>query len=474
MIDDIAYLSAGEAIAAFRADHLSPVELLEAVIARAAATEGTINAFMDTYFDEAREQARSAADAYAAGTARPLEGIPIAIKDEPQIEGRRWTQGSMLFEHEIAKGTDPITRRILDAGGIAHAHTTAPEFSMAIVTWSYLHGVTYCPWNPAMTSGGSSGGSGASLAAGSSVLATGSDIGGSIRIPAAMNGTIGFKPPWGRVPEFWPWNRDPYLSSGPMTRTVSDAILLQNVISGPLTGDLFSSPPVRIAGKQPAVSGMRIAMSTDLGYFAPDEQTVVALESAAERLRELGAVVDSVDLDWTNQAADTAITHLAFQSGAILRNAVSSPDDERLTPYIREFLNRRRVTVEEWIESWRYGDEMYASFQQNVLHRGYEALICPTLVTTSIAADLGHPDAGKAWDLGEMLDLTMTYPFNILGKLPVLNVPIGLDGGTGVPIGMQIVGPPDEDDAPFRIGLALEQAYGNWFTHHRPSLGEAG
>ncbi len=259
-----------------------------------------------------------------------------------------------------------------------------------------------------------------------------------------------------------------------MARTVPDTILLQNVISGPLTGDLFSLPPVRINEDQPPVAGMRIAVSTDLGYFAPDERTVVALESAADRLRELGAIVDTVDLGWTSRAADTAITHLVFQSGAILRGAVPSPDDEQLTPYVREFLKRRPVTVDEWMESWRYGDEMYASFQQNVLDRGYEALVCPTLVTTSIAADLGHPDSGKAWDLGEMLGLTMTYPFNILGKLPVLNLPIDMDAETGVPIGMQIVGPPDEDHVPFRVGLALERAYGNLFTHHRPSDRAAG
>jgi len=214
MSDELTYLSATEALAKFRSHEFSPLELLDAVIARSQATEPLVNAFMDTYFDEARHQAAAAGEAYANGTARPLEGLPIAAKDEPRVDGRRWTQGSLLFENEIASGTDPITQRVLDAGGIIHAHTTTPEFSMAIVTWTYLHGITRSPWNPAMTSGGSSGGSGASLASGSSLLATGSDIGGSIRIPASMNGVVGFKPPWGRVPEFWPWNREPYAASG--------------------------------------------------------------------------------------------------------------------------------------------------------------------------------------------------------------------------------------------------------------------
>ena len=470
MSSDLAYLSATEAIARFRARDLAPIDLLEAVVARSVETEPKINAFMDTYFDEARQQALAAGQAYRAGTARPLEGIPVAIKDEPRIEGRRWTQGSLLMKDEVAAGTDPITQRILEAGGIPHAHTTTPEFSMAIVTWTHLHGITRSPWNLAMTCGGSSGGSGASLAAGSSTLATGSDIGGSIRIPASMNGVSGFKPPWGRVPEFWPWNREPYAASGPLARTTADLILLQNVISGPLLGDMFSSPAIEIPTALAPIAGMRIAMSPDLGYFTPDAETVEALEATAARLRDRGAVVDQVGLEWTSQAEDTAMTHLSFQSRPILQGAIDSLDDERLTPYIRDFIEREPVTIEEWMESWQYGDEMYAELQRKVFLAGYDALICPTLVTTSIPADLGHPEAGGSSELGEMLSLAMTYPFNILGRLPVANVPIGVATTTGVPIGMQIVGPIDADAVPLRLALGIENEIGSFFDHHRPTL----
>lgn len=150
MSDELAYLSATEALAMFRSRELAPLELLDAVMARAQATEPLVNAFMDTYFDEARQQAEAAGEAYATGTARPLEGLPIAAKDEPRVGGRRWTQGSLLFENEIASGTGPITQRVLEAGGIIRAHTTTPECSMAIVTWTYLHGITRSPWNPAI------------------------------------------------------------------------------------------------------------------------------------------------------------------------------------------------------------------------------------------------------------------------------------------------------------------------------------
>ncbi len=470
MTAELAYLTATEAVARFRNRDLSPVDLLEAVIARAEATEPHVNAFVDTYFDEAREQASAAADAYVAGTARPLEGIPVAIKDEPRIAGRRWTQGSVLFQDEIADGTDPIAQRVLDAGGIAHAHTTTPEFSMAIVTWTHLHGITRSPWNLSVTCGGSSGGSAASLAAGSSLLATGSDIGGSIRIPAAMNGLVGFKPPWGRVPELWPWNREPYAASGPLGRSVADVIMFENVISGPLVGDMYSLPPLELPTEMPPVAGMRIALSPDLGYFNPDQEILAALERTAERLRDLGAAAERVELNWTDQTLETAMTHLSFQSGEILASAVPDPADARLTPYIRELLAQPPVSVGEWMESWRYGDEMYAELQRKVFLAGYDALICPTVVTTSIAADFGHPDSAAKADLSDMLALVMTYPFNILGKLPVVNMPIGLAPSTGVPIGMQIVGPPDADAVPFRLALGLEAANGAFFDKHRPLI----
>jgi aspartyl-tRNA(Asn)/glutamyl-tRNA(Gln) amidotransferase subunit A len=125
------------------------------------------------------------------------------------------------------------------------------------------------------------------------------------------------------------------------------------------------------------------------------------------------------------------------------------------------------------MESWRYADEMYEELQRKVLLAGYDALICPTLVTTSIPADLGHPDSGSMSDLGDQLKLAMTYPFNILGRLPVVNLPIGLAPSTGVPIGMQIVGPVDADAVPFRVALGLEAEFGHFFEHHRPSLGPA-
>ncbi len=472
MTAGLAYLSATEALERFRSKQLSPLELLDSLIERAEAVEPTINAFTDTYFDQAREQAATAADAYAAGTARPLEGLTVAIKDETAVAGQRLAMGSTLFADNVADHNDPLVQRVLDAGGIIHARTAAPEFSMAIMTWTHLHGITRNPWNPEITCGGSSGGAGASLAAGTTTLANGSDIGGSIRIPSAMNGVTGLKPPWGRMPEYWPWNREPYAASGAMGRSVADIVTMLNVITGPLDSDMFSLPRLVLPDAFAPIEGMRIALSPDLGYFEVDGEIIDALAATVEVLRGLGATVDGVSLDWDERVRGTALTHLDFQAGSLLAAEVPEDRYDELTPYIREYFERPPVSPTEWISSWEYADQMYRSLQETVFGAGYDALICPTMVTTAIPADWGHPDGSNPIDLDGMLRPAMTYPFNVLGVLPVASVPIGIAPSTGVPIGMQIVGPKNTDAVPLRIAAGLEAASGGFFDHRRPAVVE--
>lgn len=195
MENSLCYLTAEQALRCFRNRELSPVELMTAVINRTETVEPAINAFSFTYFEEALAAAQTAEKRYRDGTARPLEGIPLAVKDESYIEGQITTNGSLLLKDNVANSTSIIIQRLLDAGAIVHARTTTPEFSVAVFTWSKLWGVTRNPWNLAITPGGSSGGSAASLAAGTTTLATGSDIGGSIRVPASLCGLVGYKAP---------------------------------------------------------------------------------------------------------------------------------------------------------------------------------------------------------------------------------------------------------------------------------------
>src|SRR5262245_11127880 len=170
---ELCYLSASEALGRFKARRLSPVELMQAVIARADKVEPKINAFPIKHYDRALEQARKAEARYLKtdGRPRPLEGLPVAIKDEAYIKGERVTFGSLIYKDFVAHETNPSIGRILRAGGIMHARSAAPEFSCAPYTHSRLWGVTRTPWNFGYSCGGSSGGSGASLAAGSTTLA---------------------------------------------------------------------------------------------------------------------------------------------------------------------------------------------------------------------------------------------------------------------------------------------------------------
>jgi aspartyl-tRNA(Asn)/glutamyl-tRNA(Gln) amidotransferase subunit A len=235
---------------------------MSAVIARAEAVEPVINAFAETRYDEAMEAARAAEARYAGSgpPPRPLEGLPVAVKEEAPIAGQRNTLGSLPLRDVVADHTAAFAQRILDAGGIVHARTTTPEFSCAPVTWSKLWGVTRNPWQTAYSPGGSSGGSAAALAAGSATLATGSDIGGSIRIPSSFCGVTGFKPPYGRVPEVEIFNLDHYCHEGPLARTVADCALLENVIAGPHPHDVVSlRPKLEIPAELPPVAGRRLA-----------------------------------------------------------------------------------------------------------------------------------------------------------------------------------------------------------------------
>src|SRR4051812_41720019 len=208
-----------------------------------------------------------------------------------------WTQCSLLYKVLVAEHTSAFGRRHLEAGAIVHARSTAPEFSCAGFTQSRLWGVTRNPWNPEYSVGGSSGGSGAALAAGTTTLASGSDIGGSIRVPASFNGVGGFKPPYGRVAQDVPFNLDTYCPCRPMARTVADCALLENVVAGPDPSDIVSLRPKLVLPERfDGIAGMRIAVSPDLGDWPVEEEVRANTLAVGDALRAAGATVAAVDL----------------------------------------------------------------------------------------------------------------------------------------------------------------------------------
>ena len=262
------------------------MELTKALIARAEKVNPKINCFADRYFDEALAQAKAVRGAlHEARRARPapLDGMPLAVKDAQRVKGKRTTQGSLIFKDWVDDHSDPMIERLQKAGAIILARTTTPEFCLSGITASRIWGVTRNPWNTEWGPGGSSGGSGAALAAGLTTLATGTDIGGSIRIPAAACGVVGFKPPHGRNPDGPPANFDRFNHCGPMTRSVADAALMQNVTSGPHPLDHDSlRQKVKLPTEAASIKGMKIAYSVDFGYV-PVEPDVRAEHAGGAR-----------------------------------------------------------------------------------------------------------------------------------------------------------------------------------------------
>ena len=472
--NDLCYITAVEAIARFKARTLSPVELMAAVIARAEAVNPVINAFTYQFFDRAMDAARTAEARYGKtdGRTRALEGIPLAVKDETQIKGEITTSGSLLRKDHVEDHDAMVIERIKRAGAIIHGRSTAPEFSAAGITHSKLWGVTRNPWNPDYTPGGSSGGAAAQLAAGTTTLANGSDIAGSIRIPASACGVVGFKPPYGRVPEEFPYNLDFYCHEGPMARTVGDCALFENVIAGPHAKDIASlKPKLRIPVELKDIKGWKIAYSMDLGYVEVDRQVRANTQAALDVFRDLGCTVEEVDLGWTAQTLGAAMSHLGHLWGSSMAPLLARHRFE-MTSYVRDFAEFAQTTSgQDFWEAMTVAGEMYVRL--GPILETYRLLICPTLAIPAPLAD--HDPArdeiiinGVAVD--PMIGWAMTYPFNVMSRCPVMSVPSGR-ASNGVPTGIQIVGPTYQDVTVFRAAAAYERAR-PWLDtpSRRPSL----
>ena len=472
--NELCYMTADEAISAFKAKTLSPVELVDAVIDQSEKVNDTVNAFTYTFFDEARAKAKLAEKNYANGEKTgDLEGLPIGIKDESGIKGQPLSKGSLIYKDYIAEDTSPVNQRVLDAGGIVHARTATPEFSCAGFTWSRLWGITRNPWNTNFTSGGSSGGSSASLASGTSTICTGSDIGGSIRIPASTCGLVGYKPPYGRNPEEAVFNLDFYCHTGPLARSVKDAIRLQNVMCGPSPKDIATlRPKLVLPYEYQPIKDWKIAYSPNLGCFEVDPEVEKNTLASLEVFKSLGATIEEVDLGWGPEVLEAGLAYLGHIFGAAMHDELEQHADE-LTSYARAFAEESlNSTPSDFLGSLDVAYKMYSTL--GPILEEYNILICPTTAIPAVPADFDSTKDelkinGK--DVNKMLGWCMTTPFNTMSRCPVLTVPSG-QASNGVPTGIQIVGRTYCDEDVFQAALAYEEALGGWLNSNkkRPTL----
>ena len=470
---ELHYRSAYETLDLFRSGDLSPMEHLEGLIEQIETHDPVLNAVVDRRYDEARAEARAAEQRYLGkGDApRPLEGLCVAAKEEHPMRGRPWQQACLAFADDVATYDHPIIERIQDAGGVIHIRTATPEFSCAGFTHSKLWGVTRNPWNTDFSPGGSSGGSGAALAAGYASLATGSDIAGSIRIPASFSGVVGFKPPFGRVPGLAPYHLDQYCHDGPLARTVADCALLENVIAGPHWRDNVSlRDPPQIPRDFTNVEGVRVGLSMTLGDWPVDPDVVANTNHVADALRRAGAQVDDVSLPWTmDRFWQATRAHFAAIFGPGI-GEIEAEHGELLNDYTRAFVATMKPELtfyEGLVEETALWDPLGRLFEE------IDVLLCPTIATTGLHAGspyIDEPVVVNGQELPHHVVAMMTFPFNVFSRCPVLSVPSGR-ASNGVPTGVQVVGRTYEDVSVFQTAAAIEAAgFGFGSPEWRPPL----
>jgi len=458
---DLAYLGGSEALAAFAARELSPVELLEALIERAARVEPAVNALAETLYEEARVEARDAERRWAEGTARPLEGLPVAAKEAQALAGHVVTDGLVEpLDPTPARETAWALERLRVAGAIVHARTTTSELCCMPMSHAARWGTTHNPWDLSKGVGGSSGGSAAALAAGLTTLATGTDIGGSIRAPAALAGVVGYKPPHGRVPLEPPANAETWLHAGTLTRSVADAALMANAMAGPHPGDRCSLPAAPpLPGAFEPAAGMRVAFAARPGDLPVEAAVAANAERVAAALDAAGVEVCEVELDWRLEETNEVMWGHGDTSRA---RAALGRERERpgtLSPYAVACFERalaaaaaipieRRVALEN-----RLRNGVFALFDS------YDAVLVPTMGVA--AMDAGEDYAARPLTvdgapLDHFCDAALTPIFNVASCCPVLTVPSGL-APTGTPTGVQVAGPPSGDAIAFRLATEIER-----------------
>lgn len=463
----LAHLSATELVGGFRRLEITPLEVLDAQIERIGAFNGDretgINAFTETLFDTARDQAASAGAEYVrlartGATPPALLGLSVATKEKHGIAGLRLEQGLAAHRGRIAAIDHPVVERIKAAGGIIHARTTSPEFSCATTTHSPMWGITRNPWNAAASPGGSSGGSGAALAAGFTTLATASDIAGSTRIPAGFTGTVGYKAPFGRIPAFSALAADWYRGDGPMARSVADTALLSSVISGRHRLDHGSWGE---QGMNPlpggGIAGLRIGLTVALGDYPVAAEIRENTLRVARALEAAGAVIVPVDLPWTTaRIAETIFAHFGHILGPAMAKETAGTEDQ-LAAYTTRFIADAAAAAQRYSLVDSLGMDHAMQGELATAMDGLDALICPTSAVTSLAADGDYLDGISTPDrrLGHYWEAHLTSPFNVANRHPVVAVPSGL-AHDGVPTGVQVVAQPFDETMAFRIAAAVE------------------
>ncbi len=458
---DLCFTPATELARLFRARKTSPLEVMRAVLARIDAVNPQLNAYVTLARDEALRAARAATAALRRSAALPpLHGVPVSIKDLTPTQGIRTTWGSRIFEHHVPEEDALIVQRLKAAGAIVVGKTNTPEFGAGGNTVNAVFGPTRNPWNPALTCGGSSGGAAVALATGMGPLAQGSDLGGSLRMPAAFCGVVGFRTTPGLVP-YYPkelaW--DLLSVTGPMARTVADTALMLSVIAGPddrapLSYAVDTRELVR-AVKTPSVKGWRVAWTPDLSGVIPVEDEVVRVAEDATRVfKALGARTETACPDFSE------VNEIVLATRGLSMVALHA---ERLPAWKDQMQKGLVWNVEQGLaltpQAIGRGETLRTLLWQRVrtFMETRDLLILPTTSVLPFPVEQPYPTEINGKPLEHYIQWAfLTYGITLTG-LPAISVPCGFSR-SGLPVGLQIVGRRRQEAAVLRAAAAFEAA----------------
>jgi len=454
---DISQLSGSDLLRLYRRRELSPVEVVRDALARIARFEPRINAFVVVDKDGALAAARAAEARWHQGEPQGLlDGLPATIKDNIDVKGLPSRKGSAITPTTPAAADAPAVARLREQGAVILGKTTLPEYGWIGVCHSPLTGITRNPWNRERTTGGSSGGAAAAALLNLGVLHLGTDGAGSIRIPAAFTGVFGIKPSYGRVPTYPASPFTVLAHQGPLSRTVTDAALMLSVIGGADARDTTAwntPPPDFRIGLTDGVRNLRIAWSPRLGYVKEfDRQVEAAAGKAARVFADLGAQVEEVDPGF---AEPIDILHAVWDAvAATIVDVVPAADREKMDPGLRRMADAgRHYTLADYLAAHVRRTELAEHMRR--FHERYDLLLTPQMPIPALEAGRVTPADGRFGE--DWINWSpYTYPFN-LTQQPAASVPCGFSSD-GLPLALQIVGPPRNDALVLRAARAYESA----------------
>lgn len=440
--NDLCFTPAHKLREAIRKKEISPVEIVKIILTRLEKINPQVNAFCTVIPEMALRMAQRTEEEIIQGQEiKPLHGIPVSIKDLTITAGIRTTFGSKIYENYIPEEDALIVQRLKKAGAIILGKTNTPEFGAGANTYNAIFGPTRNPWKLTHTCGGSSGGAAVALACGLGPLATGSDLGGSLRIPASFCGVVGFRTSPGLIPVYprllgW----DTMVVEGPMARTIKDTALMLSVIAGRDDLSPISLPTDErtflAAVENPEIKGLQIAWSPDLRLIPVDNEVKKIVEAAAYRFEELGCVVTPDQPDYTGLREVIQVTR-AWRMAALYGDVLKKWRDQMNPNLVANIEQGLKLSAEEIGQAEKNRTLIYLRVQR--FFEKYDLLITPTVAIPPFPVEISYPKEINGQPMADYTDwFILTYAISITGH-PAISIPCGFTS-VGFPVGLQIIG----------------------------------